>query len=71
MGYLVANRLPDTYETQATPGRPAERRKDTLDAAGAQARTYAALATTTPVLETTARNVGLTSVQTGRERQRK
>ena len=64
MGYLVANRLPDTYEARAQLlVGPLSADKDTLDAAGAQARTYAALATTTPVLDTTARNVGLTSVR--------
>ena len=64
MGYLVANRLPDTYEARAQLlVGPLSADKDTLDAAGAQARTYAALATTTPVLDTAARNVGLTSVR--------
>jgi Mrp family chromosome partitioning ATPase len=37
--------------------------KDTLDAAGAQARTYAALATTAPILDQAAQRVGLTSVK--------
>ena len=64
MGYLVANRLPDTYEARAQLlVGPLSADKDTLDAAGAQARTYAALATTTPVLDATARSVGLTSVR--------
>jgi polysaccharide biosynthesis transport protein len=64
MGYLVANRLPDTYEARAQVlVGPLSADKDTLDAAGAQARTYAALATTTPILDATARNVGLTSVR--------
>jgi polysaccharide biosynthesis transport protein len=64
MGYLVANRLPDTYEARAQVlVGPLSADKDTLDAAGAQARTYAALATTTPILDSTARSVGLTSVR--------
>ena len=64
MGYLVANRLPDTYEARAQLlVGPLSADKDTLDAAGAQARTYAALATTAPILDSTAERVGLTSVR--------
>jgi capsular polysaccharide biosynthesis protein/Mrp family chromosome partitioning ATPase len=64
MGYLVANRLPDTYEARAQVlVGPLSTDKDTLDAAGAQARTYAALATTAPILDQAARRVGLTSVK--------
>jgi capsular polysaccharide biosynthesis protein/Mrp family chromosome partitioning ATPase len=64
MGYLVANRLPDTYEARAQVlVGPLSTDKDTLDAASAQARTYAALATTTPVLDATAARVGMTSVR--------
>jgi capsular polysaccharide biosynthesis protein/Mrp family chromosome partitioning ATPase len=65
MGFLVANRLPDTYEAQAQvlvgPLVPAD--KDTLDTAGAQARTYGALATTSPILQKAAARVGLTSIR--------
>jgi capsular polysaccharide biosynthesis protein len=64
MGYLVANRLPDTYEARAQLlVGPLSADKDTLDAAGAQARTYAALATTGPILDSTAQRAGLTSVR--------
>ena len=64
MGYLVANRLPDTYEARAQLlVGPLSADKDALDAAGAQARTYAALATTAPILDSTAERVGLTSVR--------
>jgi len=60
MGSLVANRLPATYEAEARLlVGPLSADKDTLSAAGAQARTYAALATTTPVLEAAARRSGL------------
>ncbi len=60
MGFLVANRLPAAYEAEARLlVGPLSADKDTLSAAGAQARTYAALATTTPVLAATARRSGL------------
>jgi tyrosine-protein kinase len=60
MGFLVANRLPAAYEAEARLlVGPLSADKDTLSAAGAQARTYAALATTTPVLADTARRSGL------------
>jgi tyrosine-protein kinase len=60
MGFLVANRLPAAYEAEARLlVGPLSADKDTLSAAGAQARTYAALATTTPVLDDTARRSGL------------
>jgi len=60
MGFLVANRLPAAYEAEAQLlVGPLSADKDTLAAAGAQARTYAALATTTPVLADTARRSGL------------
>lgn len=65
MGFLVASRLPDTYEAQAQvlvgPLVPAD--KDTLDNAGAQARTYGALATTSPILQRAAARLGLTSIR--------
>lgn len=64
MGFLVANRLPDTYEAEAKLlVGPLSADKDTLAASGAQARTYAALATTTPILEAAARNAGLTGIR--------
>jgi polysaccharide biosynthesis transport protein len=64
MGLLVANRLPDTYEAEAKLlVGPLSSDKDTLDAAGAQARTYAALATTGPLLDAAAQRVGLASVR--------
>jgi capsular polysaccharide biosynthesis protein len=60
MGFLVANRLPAAYEAEARLlVGPLSADKDALSAAGAQARTYAALATTTPVLDATARRSGL------------
>jgi receptor protein-tyrosine kinase len=60
MGFLVANRLPAAYEAEARLlVGPLSADKDTLSAAGAQARTYAALATTTPVLDDAARRSGL------------
>jgi capsular polysaccharide biosynthesis protein len=60
MGFLVANRLPAAYEAEAKLlVGPLSADKDTLSAAGAQARTYAALATTTPVLDAAARRSGL------------
>ena len=62
MGFLVANRLPATYEAEARLlVGPLSGDKDTLSAAGSQARTYAALATTTPVLDAAARRSGLGS----------
>jgi succinoglycan biosynthesis transport protein ExoP len=62
MGFLVANRLPAAYEAEARLlVGPLSSDKDTLSAAGAQARTYAALATTTPMLAATARRSGLGS----------
>ncbi len=65
MGLLVANRLPDTYEaeTQVLVGPLTPPDKDTLDTAGAQARTYSALATTSPILDAAAQRVGLTSIR--------
>jgi succinoglycan biosynthesis transport protein ExoP len=60
MGFLVANRLPAAYEAEARLlVGPLSADKDTLSAAGAQARTYAALATTAPMLAATARRSGL------------
>jgi polysaccharide biosynthesis transport protein len=62
MSFLVADRLPAAYEAEARLlVGPLSDDKDALSAAGAQARTYAALATTTPVLDATARRSGLGS----------
>jgi tyrosine-protein kinase len=64
MGFLVANRLPDTYEAEAKLlVGPLSADKDTLAASGAQARTYAALATTTPILDDAAQRAGLASIR--------
>jgi polysaccharide biosynthesis transport protein len=64
MGYLVANRLPDTYEAEAKLlVGPLSATKDQIDVAGAQTRTYAALATTAPILDAAGRRVGLTSIR--------
>jgi succinoglycan biosynthesis transport protein ExoP len=60
MGFAVAERLPQTYEAEARLlVGPLSGDRDTLQAAGAQARTYAALATTTPMLDAAARRSGL------------
>ena len=62
MGFAVAERLPETYEAEARLlVGPLSADKDALSAAGAQARTYAALATTAPVLGAAARRSGLGS----------
>jgi succinoglycan biosynthesis transport protein ExoP len=60
MGFVVADRLPETYEAEARLlVGPLSGDRDTLQAAGSQARTYAALATTTPVLGAAAQSSGL------------
>jgi tyrosine-protein kinase len=64
MGLLVSNRLPETYEAEARIlVGPLSTDKDTIDAAGAQTRTYAAIATTAPILDAAARRVGLESIR--------
>jgi capsular polysaccharide biosynthesis protein/Mrp family chromosome partitioning ATPase len=64
MGFLVSERLPETYEAEAKIlVGPLSTDKDTIAAAGAQARTYAAIATTAPVLDAAARRVGLESIR--------
>jgi capsular polysaccharide biosynthesis protein/Mrp family chromosome partitioning ATPase len=64
MGFLVSKRLPETYEAEAKIlVGPLSTDKDTIAAAGAQARTYAAIATTAPVLDAAARRVGLESIR--------
>jgi capsular polysaccharide biosynthesis protein/Mrp family chromosome partitioning ATPase len=64
MGLLVSNRLPETYEAEARIlVGPLSTDKDTIDAAGAQTRTYAAIATTAPILDAAARRAGLESIR--------
>ena len=47
MGFLVAERLPATYESEATLlVGPVSADRDTLQAAGSQARTYAGVTET-------------------------
>jgi succinoglycan biosynthesis transport protein ExoP len=61
MGFLVAARLPEIYEAEARLlVGPLSGDRDTIRASGEQARTYAALATTAPVLQAAARRAGLT-----------
>lgn len=61
MGYLVAERLPATYESEATLlVGPVSGDRETLQAAGTQARTYAGIAQTATILNGAARSVGMT-----------
>lgn len=61
MGYLVAERLPATYESEATLlVGPVSADRETLQAAGTQARTYAGLAGTAAILNSAARDAGMT-----------
>jgi capsular polysaccharide biosynthesis protein len=61
MGYLVAERLPATYESEATLlVGPVSADRETLQASGTQARTYAGIAQTATILNRAAREVGLT-----------
>jgi capsular polysaccharide biosynthesis protein len=61
MGYLVAERLPATYESEATLlVGPVSGDRETLQASGTQARTYAGIAQTATILNGAARNVGMT-----------
>jgi polysaccharide biosynthesis transport protein len=60
MGYLVAARLPPTYESEARLlVGPVSGDRDTLDAAGQQARNYAGLATTAIIIGPAAREVAM------------
>jgi polysaccharide biosynthesis transport protein len=60
MGVLVASRLPSTYESEAALlVGPVSGDHDTLRASGAQARTYAELATKNVIVSGAARRVGL------------
>ena len=61
MGYLVAERLPATYEGEATLlVGPVSGDRETLQASGTQARTYAGIAQTATILNRAAREVGMT-----------
>jgi capsular polysaccharide biosynthesis protein/Mrp family chromosome partitioning ATPase len=61
VGYLVASRVPPTYEAQTRllVGPVSGGDKDTLQAAGGQARTYAEVATAAPILQRAASRIGL------------
>lgn len=60
MGYLVADRLPPAYESEAgLLVGPVSGERDTLEAAGQQARTYAGLARTATIVTGAAQSVGL------------
>jgi succinoglycan biosynthesis transport protein ExoP len=61
MGYLVAERLPPTYESTATLlVGPINADRDTQQGAGTNARTLAALAETADILDPAAARTGLT-----------
>lgn len=61
MGFLVAERLPPTYESDATLlVGPISADQDTLQASGSQARTYAGVTETAVVVDRAAADVGLT-----------
>ena len=61
MGFFVAERLPPAYESDTTLlVGPIIADRDTQQAAGAQARNYAAVAETAQILNGAAANVGLT-----------
>jgi len=61
MGFLVAERLPATYESEATLlVGPVSGDRETLQASGTQARTYAGIAETATILNRAARDVGMT-----------
>lgn len=60
MGFLVADRLPPAYESQAgLLVGPVSADRDTLEAAGQQARTYAGVARTATIITPAAQSVGL------------
>jgi succinoglycan biosynthesis transport protein ExoP len=60
MGYLVADRLPPAYESEAgLLVGPVSGERDTLEAAGQQARTYAGIARTATIVTGAAQSVGL------------
>lgn len=61
MGYLVTERLPATYESEATLlVGPVSGDRETLQASGTQARTYAGIAQTATILNGAARDAGMT-----------
>ena len=61
MGYLVAERLPPTYESEARLlVGPVSADRETQQASGAQARTYAEIAGTSTIVNPAARKLGLT-----------
>lgn len=61
MGFLVADRLPATYESEATLlVGPVSGDRETQQASGTQARTYAGIAQTSVILNRAAREVGMT-----------
>jgi polysaccharide biosynthesis transport protein len=61
VGFLVAERLPPTYESDATLlVGPVSANQDTLDAAGSQARTYAGVTETAVIVDRAAARLGLT-----------
>lgn len=60
MGFLVADRLPPAYESQAgLLVGPVSGDRDTLEAAGQQARTYAGVARTATIISPAAQSVSL------------
>jgi succinoglycan biosynthesis transport protein ExoP len=60
MGYLVAARLPATYESEASlVVGPVSGDSELLQAAGQQARNYAAIATTAKIVGPAARELGM------------
>jgi succinoglycan biosynthesis transport protein ExoP len=60
MGFLVADRLPPAYESEASLlVGPVSGDRGVLEAAGQQARTYAGLATTATIVTGAAQSVGL------------
>jgi succinoglycan biosynthesis transport protein ExoP len=63
VGFFVASRLPPTYEAQARllVGPVSAEDRDILRAAGEQARTYAEVATATPILQRASARIGLQS----------
>jgi polysaccharide biosynthesis transport protein len=61
MGFLVAERLPPTYESEATLlVGPVGANQDTLDAAGSLTRTYAGVSETATIVNRAAAQLGLT-----------
>ena len=60
VGFLVASRLPPAYEAQTRLlVGPVSGSRDTIRAAGEQARTYAEVATAAPLLQGAATSAGL------------